>query len=202
MTTLASDPAPTSEALTSLSQHPLLSSTGAPTPLSTILATAPRTLLIFIRHFYCGSCQQYVARLSSTPSLAPDSLSAHPKGTTKLIVVGCGDWSLMDQYKKDQNAPWEFYTDPTGEIYDKLGMIKSLAIGEKPEYIKEPMISTVFKSIVGAVRQGPLKGGDFRRIGGEFLWIDGSLRWCHRMKTTQGHLEVAQVEQLLEEYPM
>jgi hypothetical protein len=169
MATLTSDLIPTSETLTSLSQHPLLSSTGAPTPLSTILATTPRTLLIFIRHFYCGSCQQYIARLSSTPSLAPDSLSAHPKGTTKLIVVGCGDWSLIDQYKKDQNAPWEFYTDPTGEIYDKLGMIKSLTMGEKPEYIKEPIISTVVKGIVGAVRRGPLKGGDIRRVILEFV---------------------------------
>ena len=34
------------------------------------------------------------------------------------------------------------------------------------------------------------KGGDFSQVGGEFLFEDGQVTWCHRMKNTRDHAEV------------
>lgn len=42
---------------------------------------------------------------------------------------------------------------------------------------------------------GGVGGGG--QIGGEWMWERGKPLWCHRMKNTRGHLEVADVRALL-----
>ena len=42
-----------------------------------------------------------------------------------------------------------------------------------------------------------LSGGDFRQVGGEFLFQNGKVTWCHRMKYTRDHAEVPLVRQQL-----
>lgn len=39
--------------------------------------------------------------------------------------------------------------------------------------------------------------GDYKQNGGEFLFQDGELKWCHRMKTTSDHAEVKELKQVL-----
>jgi hypothetical protein len=42
------------------------------------------------------------------------------------------------------------------------------------------------------------KGGNLLQIGGEFLFQDGQVVWCHRMKNMRGHAEVSVVKRILE----
>ena len=42
-----------------------------------------------------------------------------------------------------------------------------------------------------------LSGGDFKQVGGEFLFQDGKVIWCHRMRSTRDHAEVPIVRQHL-----
>lgn len=42
-----------------------------------------------------------------------------------------------------------------------------------------------------------LSGGDYRQVGGEFLFQGGKVTWCHRMKSTRDHAEVPLVRQQL-----
>lgn len=35
-----------------------------------------------------------------------------------------------------------------------------------------------------------LRGGDFRQVGGEFLFENGKVTWCHRMRNTRDHAEI------------
>ena len=42
-----------------------------------------------------------------------------------------------------------------------------------------------------------LSGGDFKQVGGEFLFQNGKVTWCHRMKNTRDHAEVPLVRQQL-----
>jgi len=37
--------------------------------------------------------------------------------------------------------------------------------------------------------------------GGEFLWVDQKIEWCHRMENTRDHLEVPNVVKLLNDWP-
>lgn len=62
------------------------------------------------------------------------------------------------------------------------------------------MVKGAVKSIWQGVSQGnkALKGGDFKQVGGEFLFEDGVLEKVHRMRNTRDHLEVLDVKSWLD----
>lgn len=132
---------------------------------------ARRVLVIFIRHFFCGNCQEYLRTLSEV--ITPDSLLRLPISTF-ITVVGCGDPKLIDMYAKETGCPFPIYTDPTRQLFDALGMVKTLTMGAKPAYAKKSTSKGIFDSIVQGLRQVPkglaLKSGDHRQVGGEFLF--------------------------------
>ncbi|KAG5976360.1 hypothetical protein E4U55_007342 [Claviceps digitariae] len=136
-----------------------------------------RTLLIFIRHFYCGNCQEYLRSVAESITL--EALNTIPV-TTSIVVIGCGDPALIDMYTETTNWPYAIYTDPSGAIFNELGMAKTLALGEKPGYMKRSMLTSTICSIGQALRGIPeglaLKSGDHRQVGGEFLFEPLTMR--------------------------
>lgn len=42
-----------------------------------------------------------------------------------------------------------------------------------------------------------LSGGDFKQVGGEFLFQEGKVTWCHRMRSTRDHAELPIVREQL-----
>ncbi|KAL6864065.1 AhpC/TSA antioxidant enzyme domain-containing protein [Trichoderma novae-zelandiae] len=132
---------------------------------------ARRVLVIFIRHFFCGNCQEYLRTLSEV--ITPESLLRLPISTF-IAVVGCGDPKLIDMYAKETRCPFPIYTDPTRQLFDALGMVKTLTMGAKPAYTKKSTPKGIFDSIVLGLKQVPkglaLKSGDHRQVGGEFLF--------------------------------
>lgn len=42
-----------------------------------------------------------------------------------------------------------------------------------------------------------LSGGDFRQVGGEFLFAGDKVTWCHRMKNTRDHAEIPAIRKQL-----
>ncbi|KAM4057804.1 ahpC/TSA antioxidant enzyme [Hirsutella rhossiliensis] len=132
---------------------------------------ARRVLVLFVRHFFCGNCQEYLRSLSA--SVTPEALLRLPISTF-VVVIGCGNPSLIDMYVETTKCPFPVYTDPTASLFNELGMVKTLALGPKPEYMRRPMIRGVVESIGQALRSVPsgmaLKSGDHRQVGGEFLF--------------------------------
>ncbi|KAK0636336.1 AhpC/TSA antioxidant enzyme-domain-containing protein [Bombardia bombarda] len=132
---------------------------------------ARRVLLIFVRHFFCGQCQEYLRTLSA--SITPDALLRLPVSTF-IAVIGCGDPALIDMYAAETGCPFPIYADPTRKLYDELGMIRTLALGPKPAYIRKSLIKSSVASIVQGLKQLrnglATKAGDARQIGGEFLF--------------------------------
>jgi hypothetical protein len=43
-----------------------------------------------------------------------------------------------------------------------------------------------------------IKGGNIFQIGGEFLFEEGEVVWCHRMKNYRNHAEVDVIRRVLE----
>jgi hypothetical protein len=166
-----------------------------------------RQLVLFVRHFYCGACQAYLQCLAK--SITKDDYFAIPIPTS-IIVIGCGQPDLIPHYKKFTSCPFPIFADPSRQLFKKLGMVLSANIGrERPEYMKDISAAAWLAGQVKTIRQSLreedgirkrdiIRGGNPMQIGGEFLFEDGEVVWCHRMRNYRNHAEVAQLRKLLE----
>lgn len=77
-------------------------------------------------------------------------------------------------YAETTNWPYAIFTDPSGSLFHELGMVKTLALGKRPVYMKTGLVTSTIYSIGQALRAIPqglaLKSGDQRQVGGEFLF--------------------------------
>ena len=175
-----------------------------------------RVLVIFIRHFFCGvcmpppphflamrhtdkhpqNCQEYLRIFAS--SITPESLSALSI-PTEVVVIGCGQPHLIPTYVQETGCPFPIYADPTRKLYRLFRLTSTLTLGKSPEYMQRSLFSMVMSSLFQELRSGRnmLSGGDFRQVGGEFLFQNGKVTWCHRMKSTRDHAEVPLIRQQL-----
>jgi hypothetical protein len=161
--------------------------------------------VIFIRHFFCGSCQEYIRALAA--SIKPDELLKLPIPTS-FAIIGCGDHGLIDFYAKETGCPFPIYADEANTLYDDLGMATTWAFGTKPEYFRQSMAWVVLGSITQGLKHLSsglaTKGGDTKRVGGEFLFEPSqdeggkTISWCHRMTTTRDHTEVKELAKVLD----
>ncbi|KAI9680628.1 MAG: hypothetical protein M1817_004068 [Caeruleum heppii] len=195
---VTNDP-PTAADLDRVADLVVLGADGSSVPFRSLYegeGKAKRVLVVFIRHFFCGNCQEYVRTLSAT--FTPSKLLALPVPTS-LVLIGCGAPSLIDPYITDSNCPFPVYADPSRKLYDHLGMTKTLHLGPKPEYVKRSFIGVLASSTLRNLMAGreALKGGDQRQVGGEFLFDDGKVTWCHRMRNTRDHAEMPALRRLL-----
>ena len=72
-------------------------------------------------------------------------------------------------------------------------------MGRTPEYQQRSFVSMVFNSLLQELKSGRnmLSGGDFKQVGGEFLFQEGKVTWCHRMRSTRDHAELPIVREQL-----
>ena len=141
------EPLPEPQALREALEHDIYSSSGNPLKFGSLLydcdvyPAEKRILIIFIRHFFCGNCQEYVRRLSATDSpFHPSHKSTattwtinFSKPATRIlptvIVIGPGQPSLIASYKALTQCPFDIYADPSTRLYSLLGMHRTLSIG-------------------------------------------------------------------------
>lgn len=143
------------------------------------------------------NCQEYLKTLSS--AITPEALQTLSI-PTQLVIIGCGESSLISWYTKETACPFTIYADPTKKLYDLLGMTRTLSLGSKhPEYMKSSVPMNTIKSFWQTLRAGRdmMKGGDFYQVGGEFMFEDGRVTWCHRMRNTRDHAEIAEMRKVL-----
>ncbi|KIM32199.1 hypothetical protein M408DRAFT_215331 [Serendipita vermifera MAFF 305830] len=151
-----------------------------------------KTIVVFIRHFLCGLCKAYVEELGKIPK---DSLDA---AGTRIVVVGCGDWSVIKSYKESSNAyPYEVYAEPTRDLHRILGLGSSMKgpTGDEPRRSYAPSVVT---TVIASIRYGlshitnVTKAGNFSQLGGDFVLGPGlNVTYAWRMRNPQDHVEVA-----------
>ncbi|KAJ7649871.1 hypothetical protein FB45DRAFT_732539, partial [Roridomyces roridus] len=154
-----------------------------------------RTLVIFLRHFWCPLCQDYMVAL------------ARGEGT-HLLLIAPGSHTLIRRYLASFGFPRELVT-PTTE-YPHSTSACMLRLGwagwsrRQGGYVTHGVLSGVGAVVMRALRAGmPIwaRGGDIGLLGGEFVptselpTASSSLRctYAHRMQTTRGHAGVARV---------
>jgi hypothetical protein len=152
---------------------------GAKVKFSTLYATQ-RTVVVFIRHFLCGNCmvpdlnhrwqQEYVSAVSSI--IQPSDLLARD---TCLVIIGCGNYSLIKSYVKETGAKYPIYANPSQSLFRSFELTRTLALGEnKPDYMSFGVWGGIKKGILNAFKVGSsaFKAGDIKQIGGPqiFAW--------------------------------
>ncbi|ROT35491.1 hypothetical protein SODALDRAFT_257222, partial [Sodiomyces alkalinus F11] len=168
------DKLPTQEILRKVDDYVVLDRHGRTHTFKSLYSgrnVARRMLIIFVRHFFCGNCQEYLRTLSE--SITTDALLGLPVSTF-ITVIGCGDPAMIAAYAEATNCPFPIYTDPKRYLYRVLGMTRTWGLGEKPAYIKKNFAGLVASSLLQGLKQLPsgmaTKGGDSKQVGGEFLF--------------------------------
>ncbi|KAA1090515.1 hypothetical protein PGT21_003861 [Puccinia graminis f. sp. tritici] len=156
-----------------------------------------KVCVIFIRHFLCGYCQDYLAALKGL-------VSQQPIGDKKIVVIGCGHWSVIKSYKELLGeCPFDFYSDNSTNLFNSLGMISKFDAGNpktQGHYITQSFTNTVVNSLVNGWKMGTgafLRSGKIAQLGGDFVFVDGNCVLAHRMRTARDHLEP---DELLERF--
>ncbi|TXT15554.1 hypothetical protein VHUM_00057 [Vanrija humicola] len=84
----------------------------------------PKTVLIFIRHWWCGACQNYME--FSLANVDPELVRQH---NLRVVLIGCGSWKSIKNYRALFNCEYEMYTDRSKKIYKMLGWVWPAATG-------------------------------------------------------------------------
>jgi len=157
-----------------------------------------KTIVIWIRHFHCGMCQDYLSAIVA--QVKPEVLSS---SNVKLLVIGCGEWGLIKPYAELLEFPYPIYADPEKKTYSALGMtLRILDRGpeeSKPSYVKHSFIGGVVSSLGNAFKMGKFLGaGDIKQLGGEFVLGPGNTcSYARRMQNTRDHTEVKELMKLV-----
>ncbi|KAF8896123.1 hypothetical protein BD779DRAFT_563437 [Infundibulicybe gibba] len=213
---------PTPAQLEHAASLPVIAASGLRIPFGSLFATQ-RTIVIFIRHFWCPLCQDYMSSLTSLVQpemlhLPPASPSPGPAEQVQLVVISNGAHTLITKYRQIFNMPFAMYTDPSLALYTALsmgrdGMTRDLgAIEEDLEenvdrtgkgmmvdggYVKHGLMGGIAMVVVRALRVAmPVweKGGDINQLGGEFVFGPGlKCTYAHRMQSTKGHVPILDV---------
>ncbi|MCJ1381832.1 hypothetical protein MMC17_004943 [Xylographa soralifera] len=191
---------PTPAELAKVAELPLLTVQNESIPFKSLYAgerEGRRVMVIFMRHFFCGNCQEYLRTLCS--SITPENLLALPT-PTEIVVIGCGQPELIPFYAETTSCRFPIYADPTRKLYDELGMTHAMGMGHNsPAYVQKSLFSVIVQSFYQVISSGrrALSGGHFWQIGGEFLFENGEVTWCHRMQHTRDHSEVPEIRKQL-----
>ncbi|EJF64769.1 hypothetical protein DICSQDRAFT_52225 [Dichomitus squalens LYAD-421 SS1] len=155
-----------------------------------------KTIVIFIRHFWCASCQDYMYSISRNVNS-----EALKRAGVDLVIIGNGSPGMIKSYRNIFRTPFPLYTDPTLRLYAALGMtLRTNNPGpdaEKGEYVRHGLIGGIAMVVRNALRVGmPVweRGGDSTQLGGEFVLGPGfNCTYAHRMTTTRSHAPIREV---------
>ena len=122
--------------LTTAASLPIIAESGVRITFGSLF-TQQKIIVLFIRHFWCPLCQDYMSSVTSlTRQLAPGAISSPADekfdcieggSPAKVVVIGNGSCTMIGKYKQifGQGAiPLDVYTDPSLALYTALEMRK------------------------------------------------------------------------------
>jgi len=158
------------------------------------LVRGKKTIVIFIRHWFCPLCAQYIR--SILREVNPDALE---EAGVELIIIGNGSAKMIDGYaNKFFKSPFKTYTDPSLNLYRLLGLTRQTSAAgpdsEKGDYLTESPLETTVNTLKRATKMPLRNPGHFTQLGGEFIF-DGTLNvvYTHRMVYTRDHAPIRDI---------
>ncbi|KAG2141163.1 uncharacterized protein EDB93DRAFT_640310 [Suillus bovinus] len=155
-----------------------------------------KTVVIFIRHFWCPLCQDYMFSITNT--VDPQVLK---QSGVNLVIISNGSYNMIKSYRQIFRTPFAVYTDPSSRIYGILGMtmksVESKAEPRRSGYVRHSRAGGIAMVIANVLRVGmPVweKAGDPTQLGGEFVLGPGmTASYAHRMRSRSSHAPIVRV---------
>ncbi|WVQ81031.1 hypothetical protein IAT38_003138 [Cryptococcus sp. DSM 104549] len=159
-------------------------------------APAQKTVVFFIRSFWCGQCQDYT--LASISILSPEAVE---KAGIRVVIIGQGNWKTIKPYRKLFGCPFAMYVDPERKLYPHMGMTRlSTSWGPtwfngRAEYHQKSVPMQIFSGAANAVvKMHQYNPGSISQLGGEFILTPGiNCEFAHRMTHASDHMEAPDV---------
>ncbi|ODN75785.1 hypothetical protein L202_05792 [Cryptococcus amylolentus CBS 6039] len=176
---------------------------GNAVPVSSLLPSAPgqKTVIFFIRSFWCGQCQDYT--LASISILSKEALE---KAGVRVVIVGHGNWKVLKAYRNLFNCPFDIYVDGPRRLYRLMGLTKGINYlnpwghfwKNRAEYNQRPVPTQVLHGLSNVATKMPkeavLQPGSLAQLGGEFIFSYGNTNdMAHRMTNASNHMEAPEV---------
>lgn len=152
-----------------------------------------RTLVCFLRHWWCGFCQQFAM---SIRNIDPLPLK---KANLDFIIVGQGDWHVIKAYREVMQVPYPIFADPKRNVYRALGMTlrtnDANPVCARPDYASMSMTKGILVAIKKGLFDMPIRNpGDMKLLGGDFILGPGlQCSFTHRMTTADGHMDLPRI---------
>ncbi|KAK7035298.1 hypothetical protein VNI00_012065 [Paramarasmius palmivorus] len=183
---------PTREQLRHAEQLCVISESGVRVPFGDLWKNQ-KTVVIFIRHFLCPLCQDYMFSISR--NISADMLKDEG---IQLVIIGNGCYELIKYYRKIFRSPFAIYTDPGREVYNAMGMtLETLEKGPRSSYIRHGAVGGFGMVLANAVKVNmPIwkNSGKIAQLGGEFILGPGpTCSFAHRMRYTRAHLPILDI---------
>lgn len=118
----------------------------------------------------------------------------------QVIIIGCGDHSVIVPYTAETTDAFPIYSDGSGKIYEKLHMKRTLeGFTTPPPYSPESYTSALAQYVKQRSKNmiAALMGGPMDQQGGEWIFHRGKLRYSHRMEGANDHLTAEQLLDIL-----
>ncbi|XP_066224426.1 peroxiredoxin-like 2C isoform X1 [Saccopteryx leptura] len=187
-------PEPGQPLAAAVAELPVLDASGRRVPFGALFQER-RAIVVFVRHFLCYTCKEYVEDLAKIPKIFLQEASV------TLIVIGQSSYHHIEPFCKLTGYCHEIYVDPEREIYKRLGMKRGEEItsaGQSP-HIKSNIVSGSFRSLWRAVT-GPLFDfqGDPVQQGGTLILGPGHyIHFIHRDRNRLDHKPINSILQLV-----
>ncbi|KAJ9474203.1 hypothetical protein PHBOTO_004272 [Pseudozyma hubeiensis] len=152
-----------------------------------------RTLVCFLRHWWCGFCQQFAM---SVRNIDPLPLK---RAGLDFIIVGQGDWHVIKAYREVMQVQYPMFADPKRNVYRALGMTlrtnDANPVCARPDYASMSMTKGILVAIKKGLFDMPIRNpGDMKLLGGDFILGPGlQCSFTHRMTTADGHMDIPRI---------
>lgn len=165
------------ESATGLAQRcTLKTQSGNPITFKEIIGRSHRTVVIFIRFFWCALCQTYVEQISKSFPKNSEAYRNLKESGTRVVLIGTGDWRMIASYREMLNCPFEIYSDPSSNklLFKQFGLERTFKSGkssEKGDYLAEINIRKIITQSIFNINKMPFRNpGSFTQLGGEFCF--------------------------------
>ncbi|CBQ68632.1 conserved hypothetical protein [Sporisorium reilianum SRZ2] len=152
-----------------------------------------RTLVCFLRHWWCGFCQQFAM---SVRNIDPLPLK---KANLDFVIVGQGDWHVIKAYREVMQVQYPMFADPKRNVYRALGMTLRTNDANpacaRPDYASISMTKGFLVAIKKGLFDMPIRNpGDMKLLGGDLILGPGlQCSFTHRMTTADGHMDIPRI---------
>jgi peroxiredoxin len=151
--------------------------TGSVFELSTLWQSAP-LVLVFVRHFGCPFCRDYVAQLRD----ASGEFEA-AGGTVAIVTMGTVEQTRL--FREQQRLAYSCLADPNQDLYRAFDVPRGNWLQVAGPAVWGPGLKAVIRSGLGKAQ------GDLQQLNAEFVIdTDGRIQWAHLPRTSSEQSEM------------